>query len=250
MTRCSTCARRDVDCPIDPIDMTGGCVEYREGRQQVQLLGLAADAPGSGKDTLFELLKKDEPRLVNVKFADALTKDVVAMFRESALAADVLEIRNDPDLKNHKFNSFSLKNVHEDFDRYVAFCVSHLSMDMDAPMSIRDHLDIYGTKFKREHEGNDSIWLNAGMAAARAVYEAGNIPVITDVRFPNEAAKVQSIGGTLVHIAADWAVQAVADKITGIAEGKLKGWDFDLKVQNVFKDPENMKAQFNAKYTF
>lgn len=214
------------------------------------MIGLAADAPGSGKDTLFALLKADEPRLVNLKFADALTEDFVRMFADSALSEDALEIRNSPDMKDWKFRGFALKNIHPDFDKYVAFCVSKLGMDMDAPMSARDHLDIYGTKFKREFEGNDNIWLDRGIEAAKQVYQSGNIPVFTDVRFPNEAAKVQQIGGKLIHIAADWAIQKAADKITGIAEGHLKGWDFDLQINNVFGDPDNMRAQFDAKYTF
>lgn len=260
MSTCKTCSRRDVDCPVDPIDMTGGCVEHHKGPEQlqllgpeqVQLLGLAADAPGSGKDTLFSLLKADEPRLVNLKFADALTEDFVRMFKDQAAfdEDDLRRIRNDPELKDRKWNTLKLKNIHPDFDKYVSFCVSNLGMDIEAPMSAREHLDIYGTKFKREFEGNDNIWLDLGIAAAKRVYQDGNIPVFTDVRFPNEAANVQQIGGKLIHIAADWAIQKAADKITGIAEGHLKGWDFDLQINNVFKDPDNMKVQFYANYKF
>lgn len=248
MSLCTKCGNQG-NCDYIHPDVTE-CGEFFPAKQQVALLGLSANAPGSGKDTLFNHLKADEPRLVNLKFADALSEDFYAMFRGGSLEDDLEWIRNDPVAKDWKLSGLALKNVHPDFDKYVAFCVSKLGMDMDAKMSCRDNLDIYGTKFKREFEGNDNIWLDKGMQAAKVVYERGLIPVFTDVRFPNEAAKVKQVGGKLVNIVADWAIQKASDKITGIAEGHLNGWDFDLQINNVFGDPDNMRAQFNAKYTF
>lgn len=220
--------------------------------EKIELLGLAADAPGSGKDTLFAQLKETSDReLVNVKFADTLSKDIYEMFSGGCFGMDDLKfIRNDPKTKDEPFNAFKLANIGTAFADYADFCTNVMGENPDTPRSIRWHLDVYGTKYRREHLNDPDIWVRKGLEAAKAAYDAGHIPVFTDVRFPNEAAAIQRVGGKVVHIAADWAMQQVANKITGIAEGHLKNWKFDLKVNNVFSDPHNMTAQFNAKFTF
>lgn len=206
---------------------------------KVQMLGLYSDAPGSGKDTFANLLAQEYPQVKVLHFADALTDEVAKLFPE---VIDFYEIRNEPKLKDWKFNMFALKNAHPDFDHYVSFCVSKLGLDMDQARSVREHLLLYGTKYVREYLGRDSAWVDAGIKAARAVYEAGGVPVFADVRFPNERDVIQRIGGKVLHIVPTWGREL--DETTSIAEGKIPTVSLDGSIFNTQGHPDGMLRQF------
>ena len=222
--------------------------------ESVKILGLAADHPGAGKDTAFAALVAANPgvQFENVKFADALTEELYTLFAKRVPKEDFLNIRNDPTLKDYAFNFFKPDNIDPTAlngrgGRYTAFLYNS-GYKGGERMSVRQHLLIYGTHFIRENQGEPDRWLNLGLAAAQDAVARGVVPVITDVRFPNEAKRLKEIGADIAHIALDTVANAALDTLTGIAEGHLKDWDFDLRVKNVWGKPENMGVQFNAKY--
>lgn len=216
--------------------------------EKIAILGLYG-AAGSGKDTLFELLKEQNPDVRNIKFADALTEDVRTLFPYIP-AEEFLEVRNSQVLKDLCFNMFKPKNIAtgSQGDRYVAFLVDKMGYDLDQRMSVRDHLDIYGTKYVREFLNQPDYWIDRTMGQIRNTVAAGKIPVITDVRFPNEFKALSLTPQTaLVKVTNAWKE---AKSLSGIAEGHLEGFEFDLEVHNVFNDKEAMRVQFNASYKF
>lgn len=220
-------------------------IEDHYSKPQVAILGLGAMA-GAGKDTFLGLLA-DRPDIVNVKFADALTDEVAALFSERVTREDFQALRDNSHDKDVKMGVFRVRNVEDHGYRQFLYRNGY---DMDAPMSIRDHLVIYGTDYVRQYLGDDSYWLDKGMRRIREVTEKGLIPVVTDVRFPNEAQAIKDMGGTLVSITADWLANRALDAITAKAEGLLKDVQFDAKLINVWGDPASMKGQFYAKFRF
>jgi hypothetical protein len=212
---------------------------------KIEMLGLYSAKPGCGKDTFAKLLKQEYPEVEVIHFADALTDEVAKLFPE---VIDFYEIRNEPKLKDWKFNMFALKNVHPDFDKYVAFCVSVLGLDMDEPRSVRDHLLWYGTSYIRQHLGYDDKWLTEGLLRARNLYVQGKVPVIADVRFENELAAVQRIGGKVLEVHSTWNAREL-DSTTSIAEGRLDTLAMDGIVFNTHGAPEGMLRQFKQDWT-
>ena len=217
--------------------------------KKIALLALAG-AAGSGKDTFFEQLKAQNPDVRNIKFADALTRDVSMLFPDIE-PGEFFDIRNSQDLKDRPLNMFKPKNIATGSmgDRYCAFLVDVMGRDLDERMSCRDHLDIYGTKYVREYLNQPNYWVDRCLGQVRNTMAAGKIPVITDLRFPNEfeALKGLPMETALVQVVNKWQD---AKNLTGIAEGHLKGLSFDLEVHNLFNDKEAMSVQFNLKYTF
>jgi len=219
----------------------------------VRGLGLAADHPGAGKDTAFAAIVQSNPgtKFENIKFADALTEEVFALFPRPD-REDKVAIRNDPKLKDYPFMWFKIDNISGTAldgrgSRYAAFLYG-LGMRGNVAMSMRQHLLLYGTEFTRVFLQEEDRWLNLGVKAADDAVARGVVPVITDVRFPNEAKALKQAGYDIAHIAVDGLANAGLAALTSIAEGHLKNWDFDLRVKNVWGKPENMGVQFNATY--
>ena len=217
----------------------------------VKGIGLAADHPGAGKDTAFKALADANPgtEFVNVKFADALTAELRTLFPKVP-DDEFAEIRNDAQMKDLPLWMFAAHNIAQTAqgNEYLAFLKERHPELIRQRISIRQHLLIYGTEYVREFKGDEDRWLNLGVQAANAVAASGKVPVITDVRFVNEAIKLKQAGYDIAHIAADGLANAALSALTGIAEGHLKDWDFDLRVKNVWGKPSDMGVQFNAKY--
>lgn len=220
-------------------------LEDHYSKPRVAVLGLAA-AAGAGKDTLLDLLAERED-IVNVKFSDALTEEVAAMFSTRVTREDFMALRNNSRDKDVKMGVFRARNVQN--MNYKNF-LNLQGYDLDAPMSIRDHLILYGTDYVRQYLGQEDAWLRKGLARTEEVRSKGLIPVVTDVRFLNEAQAIKDLGGTLVSITADWLANKAVDAITAKAEGLLKDVQFDAKLINVWGNPSSMKGQFYAKFRF
>jgi len=220
-------------------------IEDHYSKPRVVVLGLGAMA-GAGKDTFLDLLA-DRADIVNVKFADALTDEVAALFSERVTREDFQALRDNSHDKDVKMGVFRARNVEN--DHYKGFLAMQ-GYDLDAPMSIRDHLVLYGTDYARKFRGQEDVWLRKGLERIEEVRSKGLIPVVTDVRFPNEAQAIKDLGGTLVSITADWLANRALDAITAKAEGLLKDVQFDAKLINVWGNPASMKGQFYAKFRF
>lgn len=220
-------------------------IEDHYSKPRVAVLGLGALA-GAGKDTFLGLLA-DRADIVNVKFADALTDEVAALFSTRVTREDFQALRDNAHDKDVRMGVFRPRNVEN--ESYRDF-LARECYGLDTPMSIRDHLVLYGTRYVRQYQGQEDKWLNKGLERIREVTEKGLIPVVTDVRFPNEAQAIKDLGGTLVSITADWLANKALDAITAKAEGLLKDVQFDAKLINVWGDPASMKGQFYAKFRF
>lgn len=63
-------------------------------------------------------------------------------------------------------------------------------------MTGREFLQRYGTEAHRDVFNTD-FWVNAALSGVPAL---GEIRIFTDVRFPNEAARIRALGGEVWHI--------------------------------------------------
>lgn len=213
-------------------------------RRKVSIIGLAATGPGSGKDTLFDQLKAEGFEVVNIKFADLLTKQTAACFKgtfdHGVHPTDFIWLRNDPKAKDIPFHMFAIKRLtHLGYQRFLL----DQGHDPSEPRSARWHLIEYGTSYRRKYLHQDSYWLDEGMQAARWAVTNGKIAIITDVRFPNEAQAVQA-EGELVFVDAPWVDPAKG----GVADGLIKPSDCDHIITNIWGNPETLKEQFNDIY--
>lgn len=63
----------------------------------------------------------------------------------------------------------------------------------------RKIMQLLGTEFGRETL-HPELWLRIALSTMRKMECNGIVPIITDVRFENEAEFVRSHGGTLIHV--------------------------------------------------
>jgi dephospho-CoA kinase len=138
------------------------------------IIGLAGQK-GSGKDTVAAYLVKRHG-FERRAFADSLKKSVEKLFDISY--ADIEKFKNDD----------SIKVVIE----HTAMPHRHIS-----DMSFRQFLQRYGTESHREVFGDD-FWLEHCIPLS-GFYTGRNI-VITDLRFYNEARRVQFFNGFVVRV--------------------------------------------------
>jgi hypothetical protein len=129
----------------------------------------------SGKDTTFGIIQELVPHARRVSFADPL-KDSAA----AALGIDrwlMEEMKGDEDAVWMLFDS---------------------SGSALGPMfNTREFLQRYGTEAHREVFGDD-FWVD--MALAPDLDHSGDLLVVTDMRFPNEAQRVRDLGGVTVKV--------------------------------------------------
>lgn len=159
-----------------------------------KLVGLTGYA-GAGKDAFAKSLKL-RGGFERVGFADAV--------KEMALVLDPLL-------------STPENAVHDSGLAYLSNIVMALGWEEAKKIpSVRQYLQVLGTDAVRNIVGTDA-WVRAAEAKVIGHLREGRNVVITDVRFPNEAAFVKSYGGTVVKIMRP-DVDAVNDHIsdTGI----------------------------------
>lgn len=93
--------------------------------------------------------------------------------------------------------------------------------------SARHALQTLGTEWGR-HYISSSIWVDAAMAQATKVNDAGGSIVIDDCRFPNELEAVHEAGGEVWYIS-----RAGAEDGSGHAsEGAIEPWHCDRVLMN------------------
>lgn len=195
-----------------------------------KLVGLAASGPGAGKDTTFKYLKASGLPVENIKFATKLEQEVYQQF-QGMNPKDLDWIRNDARAKDQPFHFLSIDNTKEG-SGYHCWLLGR-TLDMDDPRSMRWHLIEYGTNYVRKFLGKDSYWLDSGMEAARLTHTKGLLPVITDVRFPNEAKAIKDAGGLLVYLNSPWSPNTNG----GIADGLIAPEDCHLVIDTIHGNP-------------
>lgn len=198
-----------------------------------KLVGLAASGPGAGKDTMFLNLKASGLPVENIKFATKLEQEVFAQF-QGMNPKDLDWIRNDARAKDQPFHFLSINSVCGPKPEYKTWLACMHSFEgLDEPRSMRWHLIEYGTNYVRKYLGRDSYWLDAGMAAAQLTHTRGSLPVITDVRFPNEAKAIKDAGGLLVYLNSPWSTNTNG----GIADGLISPEDCHLVIDTIHGNP-------------
>lgn len=132
--------------------------------RNIKILGLCGNAR-AGKDTFFnisrDLLCKRKVLTGRVAFADELKKEC---------------------------DEFLIKNLG----------ISAFTEDPKEKQLIRPFLVTYGTHLRRKLDKD--CWIKKAEPLVGRFMENKSIPVVTDVRFPNEADWVHSLGGYVIHI--------------------------------------------------
>lgn len=138
-------------------------------KQQTNLVGLIG-RKGAGKDTVAAVLL--ERGFVNVKFAGGLKAMLAALL--SYQGADQATI-----------------------DRMIEGDLKEVPTDLLAGQTPRWAMQTLGDEWGRKLIGQD-LWVDAAMK------QAGTHPkaVLTDVRYPNECAAVNSAGGRVIRVTA------------------------------------------------
>lgn len=163
-----------------------------------KLIGLTGYA-GSGKDTFAKSLKL-RGGFERVGFADAV--------KEMALVLDPL---------------LFFDTVHSGHDLLpLSTVVKSIGWEEAKKIpDVRKYLQVLGTDAVRNIIGSDA-WIRAAEAKVVGHLREGRNVVLTDVRFPNEAAFVQGYGGIVVKIIRD-GVEPVNSHIsdTGVDDIKV-----------------------------
>jgi hypothetical protein len=163
----------------------------------------------SGKDTFAEALVR-ERGFTRVAFADPLRDSIYEtnplLTLETYLPGDARPYRN-----------IRLADYVDTFGWHDA---------KDNP-EVRRLLQAHGVAM-RKHADPD-VWVNAAMRTARPILEGGGGVVITDVRFPNEAARIKTRWGLLVRVT---RADLPDPPDQHISETALDDWNVDIEVEN------------------
>ena len=124
------------------------------------LLGLSGVAR-SGKDTFFSFIEEEGVKCKRIAFADELKQECLR---------------------------FLLDNTG----------ISAFTEDPEEKEIIRPFLVTYGTHIRRKL--NPYCWIDKVNNKAKNLISSSILPVITDVRYENEAKWVHDMGGKLIHV--------------------------------------------------
>lgn len=151
------------------------------------LLGLHGRAQ-AGKDTAYERLAAAYPgRVERLAFADKLYESAAASIGESPALLRALKTDPEVELALIRFTG-----TRDDWEIYES-------------ITVRRYLQLFGTEGHRDVFGSD-FWVKQV-----APNHEGRIVCITDVRFPNEADHVHSLGGHVVQVFGPPSVEAPTD---------------------------------------
>ena len=136
------------------------------------ILGLAGRA-GSGKTTIAKEIKRQKSRYCIISFASPIKSMVKALLNEMG-TVNTKELLGTQKGKSTKIELLGWRTI-----RYL--------------------LQTIGTEWGREMVHGD-MWIDIAIAKAAAFRDAGYSVVIDDVRFDNEAASIEKVGGHIVCI--------------------------------------------------
>lgn len=152
----------------------------------MRIIGLTG-AAGAGKDTTADVLCELVPGAMRFAFADSLREEVAIAFGIDA------RMLADPFTKQERFHRLALRNcVDAGFSGY-AWELASLPALM--PRTVMQRWGDY-----RRSQDPDYFILPALRARLRAMEEQSPLLIVTDVRFPNEAAWLRRVGGQLWRV--------------------------------------------------
>ncbi|WP_454674865.1 hypothetical protein [Achromobacter pestifer] len=165
------------------------------------IVGMAGRA-GAGKDTCAEILSSAHA-FARLAFADAVRAELAHAF-----GVDVRLFTN-RSLKEAPTLELALKRCAD--LRFVDLMMAcGIGLTYEKAISPRTAMRLWGTEYRRAHCGGD-YWLLRAHERIEALHRAGWRRIaITDVRFLNEAAFVQMMGGEVWRIRRHMADQAPA----------------------------------------
>ena len=95
-------------------------------------------------------------------------------------------------------------------------------------VSVREYLQKYGTEAHRDLFG-DNFWVDAALPLD--FDHTGRIVCVTDMRFPNEVARVKELGGITVRV-----LNGPLAEVVHASEQVIPSEDIDFEVQNDVRD--------------
>jgi len=215
----------------------------------------------SGKDTLIGLLESEGRKVFRVAFADVLKKMCAEALAGDAAYATVLESRCHSSAKDSPFESLSIRMLpdspYKDWLRKSLVTIG----EVNAPRSMRWHLQMFGTGYHREHLGKPNVWFDMGMREVAQGLEDGSYDhvVVTDMRMANEFTGLTKGPHTqqpnpnafswgvpkvrTVRIVRDWFITGVDDQSYHISDIALMAHPFDALVVNQLGEPWAMLDQ-------
>lgn len=158
------------------------------------LIGLTGYA-GAGKDEAAKALIADG--FERVAFADAV-RDALLALNPFVYVTSWDRIDMDTDQANVPMNRVLLE--HGDGFDFLGSVVKGLGWEAAKKIyDVRRLLQRMGTEAGREIHGQD-CWVAIAERKIRAAIHEGKSVVVTDVRFPNEAALIHSLGGRVYRV--------------------------------------------------
>lgn len=160
----------------------------------MKVIGLAANRPGAGKDTVAAMLREElDPGYVVKRqgFADALKLS-------AALALGHVPTGEGDDAVQ---DAVAWCDRLKDAGTVAAFLDEH-GFTPDVEVSGRRFLQLYGTEAHRDVFGGN-FWVDAVLPvgpAAKTRHPGVDVLLVPDVRFVNEAERVYQYGGEVWHV--------------------------------------------------
>ncbi|OMG87985.1 hypothetical protein [Achromobacter xylosoxidans] len=184
------------------------------------LVGLAGHA-GAGKDTCADILASAHG-FARLAFADAVRAELAAAF---GVDLRLFSNRSTKEAPTHELA------LHRCADRtFVELMLSlPLGLTLDRALSPRWAMRLWGTEYRRSQSGKDYWLLRAHEALESLQRDGWRRIAITDVRFANEAALVNSLGGEV------WRVKRpIADAVLAphASEQEVTGIQVDRVIDN------------------
>lgn len=216
-------------------------------------ISLSASNPQSGKDTFAALLKKSyEENGLSVRiiaFGDALRQHVANMFKNEDYLLNLQHL-NRP-VKDKPMSTYSVCNIQVGYWEYASFLLNK-GVDEFKDLSLRFHMQHYGTDFVREFKGLDTLWLDVvTKQLKRWEYENIDIAIVTDTRFPVEFSTLKD-----VFDAKFFKIEPVGfpesqyqreGRTPHKAESYSDSFDYDVTLFNQYGFPDDMLKQlYNA----
>jgi hypothetical protein len=155
----------------------------------------------AGKDTVYKIIKENYPEAVRIAFADKIKESLAALFGLSIKEVDLL--------KEEKA-TFKIK-----------------SKNFERDYSWRTITQRYGTEAHRDLFGYE-FWTDMILPKDMQQSYSGEIVIVTDVRFFNEARRITDLGGIIIEVTRP----SLKNKDTHISEERLPDGCIDCIICN------------------
>lgn len=197
---------------------------------------------GAGKDEVARIINEALPHCEVKRFADAL-KDIVCLilgctreelenreFKESILGPewDCYKVTSQDPLQSNKLfltqaEAKKYMEAHKISGALERFSITPRSM-----------MQLLGTEGGRGSV-HPNIWVNALFANYGKETKVDPLWVIPDLRFPNEALRIQSLGGVLIRVSRS-GLTSVSNHSSETSLDKWENWNYKIQNDGTLKD--------------